>query len=392
MLSLFPVLLLMNGLAEYLLNKMMVAMDVLEKKYDVYHAICAILRILWIFVSAWFAIPMPIMLIGLFVLLFFNVIPYKDRRLQMDNFTMIIYLIYAIMLMLVIGIAGLFGIDVAYMVRERTVRIIVMNATFLIFNGICLVLLHYHASFLWRENYDKSKVLTYTRFLFLCVIYHILDAVILTLYMTSWINYLLLVSGDIFVLILIFNFMNYNYVFKKSEEARLEYEESQVLIAQQYFEKEALKKISERDSLTDTYNRREIGSIMSESMKNGHKLACVFIDLDGLKRVNDKYGHTYGDLMLKRFADACAKILEGKGYLARIGGDEFLLIFLDQEIGYIEEYIRKLQLKLLEPEDEKEKICFSYGISYDESSVENYIVMADQRMYACKNRKRSGEI
>lgn len=53
MLSLFPVLLLMNGLAEYLLNKMMVAMDVLEKKYDVYHAICAILRILWIFVSAW---------------------------------------------------------------------------------------------------------------------------------------------------------------------------------------------------------------------------------------------------------------------------------------------------------------------------------------------------
>lgn len=392
MLSLFPVLLLMNGLAEYLLNKMMVAMDVLEKKYDVYHAICAILRILWIFVSAWFAIPMPIMLIGLFVLLFFNVIPYKDRRLQMDNFTMIIYLIYAIMLMLVIGIAGLFGIDVAYMVRERTVRIIVMNASFLIFNGICLVLLHYHASFLWRENYDKSKVLTYTRFLFLCVIYHIMDSVILTLYMTSWINYLLLVSGDVFILILIFNFMNYNYVFKKSEEAQREYEKGQVQIAQQYFEKESLKKISERDSLTDTYNRREIGSIMSESLKKGHKLACVFIDLDGLKRVNDKYGHTYGDLMLKRFADACAKILEGKGYLARIGGDEFLLIFLDQEVGYIEEYIRKLQLKLLEPEDEKEKICFSYGISYDESSVENYIVMADRRMYACKNRKRSGEI
>lgn len=392
MLSLFPVLLLMNGLAEYLLNKMMVAMDVLERKYNVYHAICVILRILWIFLSAWFAIPMPIVLIGLFVLLFLNVIPYKDRRLQMDNFTMIIYLIYAIMLMLVIGIAGLLGIDLAYMVSDRTIRIIVMNAAFLIFNGICLVLLHYHASFLWRENYDKSKVLTYTSFLFICVIYHILDSVSLTLYTTSWIKYLLMVSGDIFILILIFNFMNYNYVFKKSEEARREYEESQVLIAQQYFEKEALKKISERDSLTDTYNRREIGTIMSESLKKGHKLVCVFIDLDGLKRVNDKYGHTYGDLMLKRFADASAKILEGKGYLARIGGDEFLLIFLDQEIGYVEEYIRRLQLKLLEPEDEKEKICFSYGISYDESSVENYIIMADQRMYTCKNRKRSGEI
>lgn len=392
MLSLFSALLLLNCLAEYLLNKMMVAMDVLEKKYDVYHAICAILRVLWIFVSAWFAIPVPILLIGLFVLLFLNVIPYKNRRLQMSNFIMIIYLIYAIMLMLIISIAGLFGIDVAYMVRERNVRVIVISAAFLVFNGICLILLRYHASFLWKEDYDKSKVVIYTRFLFLCVVYHILDSVSLTLYTTSWIKYLLIVSGDIFILILIFNFMNYNYVFRKSEEAQREYEEGQVLIAQQYFEKEALKKISERDSLTDTYNRREIGSIMSESLKKGHKLACVFIDLDGLKRINDKYGHTYGDLMLKRFADACAKILEGKGYLARIGGDEFLLIFLDQEISYIEEYIRKLQLKLLEPEDEKEKICFSYGISYDESSVENYIIMADQRMYACKNKKRSGGI
>lgn len=363
-------------------------MNVFEKKYTVYHTVCAFLRIIWIFLGAWFAVPMPVLLIGLFILLFLNVIPYKNRRLMMNNLTMIIYLIYVSLLMTVIGLAGLLGIDVDYMVQNTTTRGIVMNATFVIFNIICVLLLHFHPEFLWKEDYDKSKVVIYTRFLFICVIYHILDAVILTMYQTSWINYLLLVSGDLLILVLMFNFLNYNYVFAKSEDLRRAYEENEILIAQQYFEKESLKKISELDALTNTYNRREISSIMLESIQNGHQLACVFIDLDGLKRTNDKYGHTFGDLMLKRFADACTDLIGDKCYLARIGGDEFLLIFLDEEIDVIELYMRDLQLKLLEPAEDKEKIFFSYGIAYGEKSVDDYINLADQRMYENKNRKR----
>lgn len=385
---LFPVLLFMNCLAEYLLNKMMMTMHVLDKKYSIYHTICAALRIVWISLGAWFAFPIPVLLIGLFVLLFLSVIPYRTRRLMMNNLVMVIYLIYSSLMMTVIGIAGLIGFNVTYMVQDTTTRAIVMNATFIIFNVICILLLHYHPEFLWREDYDKSKVIIYTRFLFVCSLYHILDAAILTFYQVSWINYLLLVSGDILILILMFHFLNYNYVFAKSEDMRREYEESQVQIAQQYFEKESLKKLSALDSLTNAYNRREISSIMMENLQSGHALVCVFIDLDGLKRTNDKYGHTFGDLLLQRFANACANLMDGKGYLARIGGDEFLLIFLDQTVDEIETYIKNLQLKLIEPEDEKEKIYFSYGISYGEDSVDNYISSADKRMYADKNRKR----
>lgn len=392
MVYLFPILLLMNCLAEYLLNKMMMTMNVLEKKYIVYHTACAILRVAWISLGAWFAVPIPILLIGLFFLLFLNVIPYRSRRLLMNNFTMVIYLIYASLLMTVISTAGLLGYDVNYMVLVGTVRVIVLNATFIIFNIICILLLHHHPEFLWKEDYDKSKVLIYTLFLFICVVYHILDAMILTLYPTNRVNFLLSVSGDILILILMFNYLNYNYVFAKSEEIRREYEESQIFIAQQYFEKESLKKLSALDSLTHAYNRREISSIMAESILNGHTLACVFVDLDGLKRTNDRYGHTFGDLMLQRFADAATTILKDKGFLARIGGDEFLLIFLDQPVQDIENQVKELQLKLIEPEDEKEKIYFSYGISYGEDSIDNYIILADQRMYADKNRKRSCDL
>lgn len=392
MLFLLTALLIMNCLAECLLNKMMMAMNVLDKKYIVYHTLCAVLRIVLILLGAWYTIPIPILLIGLFILLFLNVIPYRERRLLMNNFTLIIYLIYTSLLMAVIGGAGFIGFDLAYLGQTTMIRVIVMNAAFIIFNTICILLLHYHPEFMWREDFDKSKVMIYTCFLLICVIYHILDAVILTFYHASRINYLLLASGDILIMILMFNFLNYNYVFSKSEDMRREYEKSEIMIAQQYFEKESLKKLSEFDSLTKAYNRREISSIMAENIQNGHALACVFVDLDGLKRTNDKYGHTFGDLMLQRFADACMELLKGKGYLARVGGDEFLLIFLDQEANAIEGYIKELQLKLLEPDEEKEKVYFSYGISYGEDSVDNYIISADQRMYADKNRKRCGVI
>lgn len=389
---LYPILLFMNCLTEYLLNKMMLTMNVLEKKYRIYHSVCAVLRILWIFWCTWFTVPMPFLLIGLFILLFFNILPYPSRRLLLNHFIMIIYLIYTSLLMTIIGCAGLLGFDVDHMVQDTAIRGFVLNATFVVFNALCILLLCYHPEFLWKGDYDKSKVVIYTRFLFICIIYHILDSVILTLYSTNWINYLLLVSGDMLILILMFNFLNYNYVFAKSESMRKEYEESEILMAQKYFEKESLKKSSSLDPLTNAYNRREICSIMAESIQNDQPLICVFIDLDGLKRTNDTRGHTFGDLMLKHFAEVCLELIQEKGLLARIGGDEFLLVFQDEKISEVESLLKNLRSKLLEPSDEKDKISFSYGISYGEESVDRYIIAADQRMYLDKNRKRHGDI
>lgn len=392
MFIIFLFLCLMNGITEYLLNKMMFRLGTLQRKYRVYHIICALLRIIWISLCAWSKIPTTVMLIVLLALLFLNVAPYPSRSWMMNNFNAIIYLIYVSLLMLVIGIGGAIGIGVDYMVEDTLIRAIVLNATFIIFNVICFFLLRFNPESLWKEDRDRFKVTIYTRFLAVCIFYHILDAVILTLYGADRINYILLVSGDILILFLMFNFWKYNFVFSKGEEVKKQYEENQVLIAQQYFEKERLRKMSEYDSLTNTYNRREISSIMLDSIQKKRKLVCAFIDLDGLKRTNDKYGHTYGDLILKRFADACTAVLPDDGYLARIGGDEFLLVCLDKEADYIEKSMKELQAKLLEPEDEKEKIHFSYGISYDEASVDKYIALADQRMYADKNKKRCDKI
>lgn len=364
-------------------------MGILESKNNLYHAICAMLRILWVGLCAWFAVALPIFLIGLLLLLCLNTIPYRNRSMLMCNYTMIVYLIYSSLLMLVIGIFGLIGIDFTQLVQGSILRIILLNITFFLYNLLCFYVLRYGPEFLWKEDYDRFKVILYTCFLFMCSIYHIFDATILTLYDATKINYILLLSGEILILILTFNFLNYNYVFIKGEALKKQYEESEILRAQQYFEKQSLKHLSEHDFLTKAYNRREICSIMQEYLENGKQFICVFIDLDGLKRINDQYGHTHGDLMLKHFADACGHILQDVGEFARIGGDEFLLIFLNQEMSEVEKIMERLQIELLQAEDEKDKILFSYGISSGENSVDDYITSADQKMYSQKKRKRS---
>lgn len=390
--AIFILLLLMNFLTEYLLNKMMLTMNVLEKKNIFYHALCAVLRIAWVSLGTWYSLSLPIFFIGLSLLLYLNVLPYKNRRLLMNNFNMIIYLLYISLFMLVVGCMGLMGITFTQLIQDTWYRMILLNTTFLFYNLISFLLLRYRPGFLWKEDFDRLKVMIYTRFLFICLLYHMLDAVLLTMYHGEYINYLLLTSGDVLILILMFMFLSYNHIFVKSELMKKEYEESEILVAQQYFEKQSLKQLSEYDSLTSAFNRREICSIMEERMKHHQDFTCVFIDLDGLKRMNDTYGHSYGDEMLKRFADAAIQALDEKGSLARIGGDEFLLVFFNQNVSYVEKCIRQLQIDLLAPLEEKAKIYFSYGIASKEQSVEDYITSADEKMYVCKNRKRSDRV
>lgn len=382
------VLLLLNTLTEYQLHQMLLSVQVLDAKHSFYHAICSFLRISWVSLCAWFAISLPVFLIGLLILLYLNVIPYRSRLFVMRNITMIVYLIYLSLLILCIGCLGIVGIDFLPSKNDTILYILVINITFVLHNFICFFLLKYRPEFLWNDEYDHLKVVIYTCFLSICIVYQILDTFVLEYCIIRQIDYLLLIGGDILILILVYNLSNYNYVFIKSEKIKNEYEASEVLMAQQYFEKQRLKQLSEYDALTKALNRREISLLMEEGIDKGQKIICVFIDLDGLKKVNDRYGHNFGDIMLKRFVEACEDIFKKMGYLARIGGDEFLLVFFNQELAFIESRLEELQTLLLDVKEEQDRISFSYGISFDEHSVEDYMTSADQKMYICKNRKR----
>lgn len=386
------VFLMISVAAEYLLCKVMQELGIQEAAYINYHRMCSVMRLIWMYLCIWFSIHLLIVIIGLYGLFYLDIVPYRRRRVRLGDLTRTMYLIFISLLMTVVTCAGILGFNMEYVAEHVVSRIVISGIAFAIFDVICILLLWIHPSFLWKKDQDRFPVRVYTSFLVLCIGFHWFDAFLLVIYNTTWLGYHILISGDVLIFVLLYNFLRYNYAFEKSREAQHNYQESEIEFAKQYFEKKALNELSKKDALTHAYNRREISEIMEEHIKMGRKLVCVFIDLDGLKLANDQYGHEFGDDMLKRFAEACVAVINGKGNLSRIGGDEFLIVLTEQEIDKVEKMIIQLQTKLQEPEEEKDRIYFSYGISWDEASVEQYINVADKKMYICKKRKRCGQV
>ncbi len=91
----------------------------------------------------------------------------------------------------------------------------------------------------------------------------------------------------------------------------------------------ALQQQADQDALTKLLNkeagRRQIESYL-QRYPNGADCAMLILDLDNFKQVNDKYGHLFGDAVLKQFADAIKHQFRGQDIMCRIGGDEFMVL------------------------------------------------------------------
>ncbi|MFZ0661556.1 MAG: GGDEF domain-containing protein [Acidobacteriaceae bacterium] len=93
---------------------------------------------------------------------------------------------------------------------------------------------------------------------------------------------------------------------------------------------ESLVRRSEYDQLTDVPNRFYLESFLKEVLDNArrdqHCFALIYIDLDRFKSVNDRYGHRIGDIYLQHIARRLSEKLRGQDTLARVGGDEFIVL------------------------------------------------------------------
>lgn len=161
---------------------------------------------------------------------------------------------------------------------------------------------------------------------------------------------------------------------------------------------EKFKKQSIYDALTGILNRRgffeQMRSIYAESMKSGERIAVISIDMDGLKRINDTWGHNEGDVAIRFTANALAKVCGSDFCCARIGGDEFMAVGI-----VAEELVNCFEQKLSQEFDEYNagaprpyNVGFSLGTVYEPASdslpVEEFIRLADERMYAQKEEHR----
>jgi diguanylate cyclase (GGDEF)-like protein/PAS domain S-box-containing protein len=157
----------------------------------------------------------------------------------------------------------------------------------------------------------------------------------------------------------------------------------------------ALTKQATHDTLTGLPNRDLLMSRVDEALLRaagtGHSIALLFVDLDRFKRINDTQGHASGDAMLRTVAEKLVAVVRPTDTVARIGGDEFVILAPDiQHQDHAEEMANRALSELnRRPESlqKDDRIAASIGISVSvggRGTAESLLVEADTAMYHAK--------
>ncbi len=164
---------------------------------------------------------------------------------------------------------------------------------------------------------------------------------------------------------------------------------------------ESLRSLSEqaaKDPLTATYNRRMAQERLYEDVarveRRGGAFTLALVDLDHLKPLNDRYGHGAGDACLKHFAEVLGRNVRGEDWVARWGGDEFLVrlweageeLSGEQALERMAEELRKSPARL--PNGEEARLTFSAGVArwggQGDEDVQGLLERADETLYRAK--------
>jgi two-component system, cell cycle response regulator len=159
---------------------------------------------------------------------------------------------------------------------------------------------------------------------------------------------------------------------------------------------------SMRDALTGTFNRRHFGDRLRGEVAFAHRhaapLSLLTIDFDHFKNINDTHGHSAGDAVLKQGAHRIMSTLRSEDVLARVGGEEFSVILRgishDAALACAERIRAAVAAApVLVPRSAAVTMTVSLGVaSFDEvaaKTVEGFIELADERLYAAKRAGRN---
>lgn len=161
-----------------------------------------------------------------------------------------------------------------------------------------------------------------------------------------------------------------------------------------------LRYLADHDPLTGLLNRRrfrsELDQYVSFTSRYGGRGAVMVIDIDGLKEVNDRYGHQTGDTLIRRVAEILRERVRATDLVARLSGDEFAVLMPQTDTtGALQlgEALRNEVAEGLPLNAEISAATISVGIamfgSQDNSGAEAVLVAADQAMYQAKGEGRN---
>jgi len=164
------------------------------------------------------------------------------------------------------------------------------------------------------------------------------------------------------------------------------------------YEKHKLIKTLEKrflyDTLTGVLSSEGLKRYINELIENEEKFSVIFIDLDRLKSVNDRFGHDMGDRFLKYFAKKLSESFRAEDKIGRLGGDEFLIVLRNCPEEKARKKIEEAEKRFppFSPEDDPTisiNVSFSYGVEEwkEGVSLREVIKRADEKMYRMKRSR-----
>jgi diguanylate cyclase (GGDEF)-like protein/putative nucleotidyltransferase with HDIG domain len=154
------------------------------------------------------------------------------------------------------------------------------------------------------------------------------------------------------------------------------------------------------DYLTNLPNARSLflslDNEVSRAHRSGLQLAVVVCDLDGFKQVNDRFGHMAGNKVLRLIANGLREQCGSTDYVARMGGDEFVILISsgnDEELDLKIDRLRSVARKAGDSTPEPTSLSMSVGVAIypeDGKDAEDLLAEADRRMYKSKRLRKKG--
>ncbi len=176
------------------------------------------------------------------------------------------------------------------------------------------------------------------------------------------------------------------------QQQEIKYRKSQ----QDHFQQLALT-----DALTGAVNRHHFNEVLDQEIANvnnhGSPLSIMLLDIDHFKVVNDSYGHGVGDEVLVLFYQTCLEAVRSSDVVARIGGEEFVIVMPNTELVNARKFAERLREKIAKLEiniaEKQMSVTVSIGVSQWKSdsfiNAETFVAHADKSLYQAKNSGRN---
>lgn len=170
-------------------------------------------------------------------------------------------------------------------------------------------------------------------------------------------------------------------------------------IVERKYAEDALRNLSLTDDLTGLYNHRGFFNLAEHHLKTARRASqsslLLYTDLNGLKQINDTFGHSEGSLAIAKTAEVLKRTFRNSDIVSRLGGDEFAILAQNVPDDEVEGIVARLEANLRLDHDQNKhgyQLSLSIGavwIPYDSiESIEQLLSKADEAMYVQKRCKK----